>query len=613
MPIIPFKLNPLKNISKAEKIIYQKAINCDLFLNPYVIFFHSLRISEADRKLVGEVDFVFLDCEYLLFLEVKGGKVFYNSSIDVWSTQNGKSNKDPFYQVCSTLFDVRDNKFPHVFKNEGFNKKLIFGYGVLFPDCNLPVDFSKNIKKNYLHHKSECIEYNKEIIYTHDLNENPNGLSIYLNQLKKYWKNYPKYKYHNSRLNTSEVTEIKNYFRRDLIFETPILDLLSYDSDRTKYYTDQQSEMMEITKLNEGTGFLITGGPGTGKTLLALEKTKHLIEEGNKVLFICYNKPLALFLSEKISKITAESMKFNKNGSADVYNLHSVLINKLKKHGVNIKIEIEDRYWKIDLPKLFIDTFRKIENEDLYDYIIIDEGQDIFSELNMECMNSLIKGGFESGNYIIFLDKYYQSVYNSFNEEYFLLFKQIYRSIEFPLNKNCRNTPNIINKAYYDTGMPKTECLKESLLDPETLFYNTYLELINILNNKIKEYLSKNVSPNKITVLTKKELIDDIIATNSHLYTKINYDHYSFIEKKIIVTTPHSFKGLENQIIIFAGFDRYFPEDDLLMSQYYVGYTRATSHLVIILSKTVERNLILNIQKHIAEEVFKTKQNENKR
>ena len=110
MPILPKHRVEFTNI--AEKEIYIKARQSSYFDTSKRYFFHSLRNHNAKNKIVGEVDFVYLDDQFVIFLESKGGAVKYDSMNDEWWVLGGTQKGDPFAQVTNYLFYLRNNLFP---------------------------------------------------------------------------------------------------------------------------------------------------------------------------------------------------------------------------------------------------------------------------------------------------------------------------------------------------------------------------------------------------------------------------------------------------------------------------------------------------------------------
>jgi KaiC/GvpD/RAD55 family RecA-like ATPase len=60
-----------------------------------------------------------------------------------------------------------------------------------------------------------------------------------------------------------------------------------------------QMYILDNLKYNPGKGGIILGGPGTGKTVLALDLLKRKVTEGKNTLLICFNKNLAEHLQHQ--------------------------------------------------------------------------------------------------------------------------------------------------------------------------------------------------------------------------------------------------------------------------------------------------------------------------
>ena len=66
---------------------------------------------------------------------------------------------------------------------------------------------------------------------------------------------------------------------------------LDADDRRLDALTEEQFHILEF--LADRPRARISGGAGTGKTLLALEKAHRMAEQGRRVLLLCYHAPLA--------------------------------------------------------------------------------------------------------------------------------------------------------------------------------------------------------------------------------------------------------------------------------------------------------------------------------
>ncbi len=60
--------------------------------------------------------------------------------------------------------------------------------------------------------------------------------------------------------------------------------------------TQEQIQILDM--LAEMPRIAVKGPAGSGKTIVATEKAKRLADVGQRVLFLCYNRPLAEFLAQ---------------------------------------------------------------------------------------------------------------------------------------------------------------------------------------------------------------------------------------------------------------------------------------------------------------------------
>lgn len=583
MPLYPNRLPPDSEITPSEKEIFKKAKQSKLLARDNTYLFHSLNLQKAGNKLKGEVDFIYLDQEFILFFEVKGGIVKYVADKNEWWTMGGTLKKDPFKQAYKSLFEIRDNVLPLEFPNDYYHQKLKLGYGVLFPDSSRPKNFEDYTKK----YSGETIEYDLDLVYLSEDHNKEYAFDIYLQRIKKYWNNFPKYKNHYNGIDNSDVEKIKNYFRTDLIFKTPLLSYIQEDKEQTKFYTDQQKKVLNQIIANPKHGAIIDGGPGTGKTLIALERTAQLANSGNNVLFLCYNKNLCSYLQERYKK----AFPYDQTGSVTIQSFHKLLVNTLKELGVEEETKNTHEYYSKELPLKFRKYITSNQMVDLFDHVVIDEGQDLFHQHYIDCIELFLKNGWDSNEWTIFIDSKYQTIYQDFDKKLFNTFKEIYDAYYYQLFENCRNTEQIINTAHLHTGFDKIPCMKNSKLDPTINKYKSDRDLIVKLNKEIKELTENNIPENWITILGSNQHQNLIIENDPDTYYKLN-DYKSINKKNAISTsTPHSFKGLENEVIIYIAKDNFRKNDKEVLKEYYTAYTRAKSNLIIFLPDSIISDL----------------------
>ena len=567
MPISPAILNGYEFGSEAEKKVYMAAAGSKYFNNQERYLFHSLDMAETGNlKLKAEIDFVYMDNDCLLFFEVKGGQVKYDPLRNDWYVMGATKKGNPFKQAYDALFYTRDVLLPKLFNSKSVSDRLVFGIGVLFPECLRPQEFQRTI--------SGAMEFDPRLIYDFNDHSQIGGLVTFIKQTKAWWSSHPQFR---SRAGIShrEMVTISKFFRQELCFRLPVSDILSREKCEMSRLTGMQKYVLDNLDYNPGKGGIIMGGPGTGKTLLALELLKRSVQLSKKTLLVFYNKYLAKHL-------VVQAAEGGIVGNYQIGNLHGLLRDDTLTGGLTSPTRHDEQYWFRDLPLAFSRGLSSSERGS-YDYIIIDEGQDILNEYQMEALGALLKGGFESGNWTLFLDKKYQNIYNGDAEEYFEYFRNAYPCIVTGLALNCRNTPSTIKRAVIQTGLPMMACMRSTQVwNSEVRYYNPGQDYINQLLSGIFKLENEGVRREHITVLCiENEQIRSLTNANKCLFHESAFP----VAGKVNICTIHSYKGLENCFILIAGPSDYDPHNQRQMSLIFIANTRATAQSIFFLDR----------------------------
>nr|WP_277926363.1 3'-5' exonuclease [Aestuariivivens sediminicola] len=325
-------------------------------------------------------------------------------------------------------------------------------------------------------------------------------------------------------------------------------------------------------------GFIVSGGPGTGKTLIAKELAVRKNLEGSTVAYFCFNKNLS-----------AEVYRYFRNTegiSVNVFYVHGFIYEHLSKASLIPNGDRQsDEYWREQLPAQF-KMWHNSLNISQYDYLIIDEGQDIFTENIIDAIFCSLKGGIESGNWSIFIDYKYQGFYEGFDEDYFKLFVGTYPCSMSNLPLNCRNHDDIVKVASRHSGFEMMPCRRTNIpFKTKTSFYSSLNNLYKEIERICGEWIKDEIDCSDITILTtENELISKIMQNVGFGFHRVDEVSHK-VKGKVTISTIHGYKGLENDFIIVAGIENYFPDEKENMSLLYVGYTRARLGLAICFSE----------------------------
>jgi len=577
MPISPSNTQGYRFGSKAEKKIYHKALKEGIFLHQDRYLFHSLSIVETgNEKIKAEIDFVYMDAECILFLEVKGGEIRYDSSVNQWYLMGGTEKGDPFRQAYQGLYQTRDTHLVRLFSGKGVRNRLAFGIGVIFPESISPPEFVRR--------EVAAMEYDPALIYDYNEYKNQGSFAKYITRLKSYWQSHRQFSGREG-ISRKELSAVAAYFRKDLHFTLPVSDLIDRSGSDVIHFTSFQMYALETVEANPGRGGLITGGPGTGKTALALELLTRSLLRGKRTLMVCFNKNLAFHLNSQVNNPYPQ-------GDYMICNLHALLRDNdfLVQPSPNGNGE---EYWERTLPLFFARNI-KADKVGHYDYLIVDEGQDIMNEYQIEALGKLVKGDLEGGNWTIFLDKEFQKIYNPDPEYYFQYLREAYSTILIPLVLNCRNTLSIISSASFQTGLPAMPCMRtESDWDSIVRTYSSEKDCLVQVRTKIKEFQVKSIPAEDITILcTERGQVTDFLSELGDRLIDSAQRHPG----KTCISTIHAYKGLENKFILIIGPAHYDNSIRQQMQLLYTANTRATCQSILYLSKKYEPLLSKNIR-----------------
>lgn len=514
--------------------------------------FHSFSIVDVSNSVLyeSETDFIiFHPNKGIISIEAKSGEIKYENG--EWKYASGISMKHdgPFNQASRNKW-----KLINYIQKKNFNKildKCKFLHAVWFPD----------VHKKYIDMIDLPSESDIELIITKDdEDELEKALDRIFNiQVSKKVE---------TNLTKKEIDLLLNSIL------APSFNLISL-SELEKNHREKVFKLMldeQIALLNyleEQNNAIINGMAGTGKTIIAIEKAKRHSDNGEQVLFLCYNKNLKDFLKKE-------------------YNYENISFYTIDGFACKLCNTKEADYFKLKnrLEKMYLERIFP------YQHVIIDEGQDFGKEkleeseiIDLLKMNVLDDEELK-GTFYLFYDK------NQMIQSERIPMYIENSDCKLTLYKNCRNTENIAITSSRLLGIEKKPKLfKGSIKGSDTDMYiiNENLKKIEVLNKIIDENSNKY---NDIVILTCG------IEKNSFLFDNCKDGYYEYKDKKILFTTCRKFKGLEADSVVLIDVNKnlFNISNEQL---FYVGASRARFKLSIILDMTDEdcKNILKKINK----------------
>lgn len=559
--------------SNGEKLMYFNFKNDGSARNMYVL--HSVFTNYHLQNVSGELDFLVLAPGMGIFaIEVKHGRVARKNGIWEFTNKKGKTTKktkSPFAQVSHTMHSLRNFILNKVKNNQKQREKLsnlLWGTGVAFtsfeylPDVGQEAESWQILIKEGLRMK---------------IGQYINSLSIgFHNKFSgKAW-----YDSNESRPTRKDCEMIIQIIRGD--FDTSYTDLnrLRESDQLIEEYTKEQFQLLDITNYNDRC--LFEGAAGTGKTLLALELFRRKVNRNLKIGLFCYNKKLGKHLSLLTEKLKTKSNYYT--GSLHGYLLQNTDIHISKyDHG----------FFCEELPFEFLLQKEDLSNEEKFDFLIIDEAQDLITPYYLEVFDHILKGGLKKGLWTFFGDFSNQAIFlNQSQQDLFSLLKQKSDFVNLPpLKMNCRNTKVIARQNTLLTGTRFPEFLHGGLQGkPIVQRFPAKGSYILVIENIVRELLETGIPVSDIILLAPKKF-DSSTLGSSEFIKKLFGDGLSF-------STIQAYKGLEKNIVIIYDFNEL--ASDQAQRLLYVALSRARQMLYIVLDNNLEKEYNKLIQNNLS-------------
>lgn len=552
----------LRNIkSKAEEKVY-RALKEQLS-DEYTVLSHVSWIlkKQNDKARDGETDFVVCHPNKgYLCIEIKGGGVSFEADSNKWFSIDRNNNKNPIKNPIEQVIQAKYSILSKLNENSKWTSKkfdnIIHGHAVFFPDIHDATSMSS-------------AEMPLQLIGVRDT---LNNMKRWIKDCFKLWGN----KNSNNEISFGEdgIQIITDIFARTFCVK-PLLSIeLQNDEEKRIKLTNNQIGILDT--LCKRRHAVVSGGAGTGKTVLAVEKAKRLAKEGFKTLLTCYNRPLANYLNEVCKDVEGLSVM-------TFHQLCELRITQAdKESGRHLLAEAKETYpgeseFDVQKPSALIYSMDILtDNKYKYEAIVCDEGQD-FREEFWIALQLLLTDEEKSPFYIFYDDN--QNLYSRASSIPFI------KEGVYPLLTNCRNTAQIHKISY---KFYKGEPVNPPDIDGYELELEIYDDIekqAQRISDKIVELInSEKIDNRKITVLIADSKYKEQFRNYINKYLSDNSINFTEDEQRendeILLTTVKRFKGLESDIIFLWGLD--FMNKDEFEKHVYVGASRAKSILIIV-------------------------------
>lgn len=372
----------------------------------------------------------------------------------------------------------------------------------------------------------------------------------------------------------------------------PHFDLIPTPKARDIAIEERMNQLLReqcliLNFLDEQQVAVINGAAGTGKTMIATEKARRHSCNGEKVLFLCYNRLLCEQLIRDYKE--SEVSRIRKEFACVEFMTLSMLAKKVTGDYKNYD----------DLLLWLLECGSKQKNLG-YQHIIVDEGQDFglvdaqvseenfTGEENVSIIDALQEAAIANdGTFYLFYDKY-QMIQGGGRVEYVLPDCIENSDCKLSLHCNCRNTKEIARTSVTPlkdkkkrTVKTSTACVWEEPIEPVLHLADDNESVRTILDQVLTKL--EEIGVKETIILTPGAITESCVYECSKKSTNPNdaFIYYMHGEKEYRVTTCIKYKGLEADAIVMIDLSKKSFEGEKAM-EFYVGTSRAKRYLDMI-------------------------------
>jgi len=571
------------------------------------IIIPSLEVATRKDGTESEVDLIILHHRGRLVLEVKGGKL--RRIVGKWERwKYGKwiaERKCPFYQSRANSHAVRERIEDKLDKRSP-EAGALSGRAIIFPDAMIEIDSIEFADQMVLDQRNLIGEGSVLA-----------SISSLLDQAELQFKKGKQRKDQKSqeneaeritkvggapppivelpldqiglppRLNDEQLIRVAQALKPDLLTTT---SLSAGDVER-ELIRLSGGQLRALDRVQGSKRLRIVGGPGSGKTLLAVEVARRELRErtGSKIGLVCFNRSLGSFLGEVAR---SEGLLTAVTGSFYVH------VDRLL--GDLGRADGDMNYYHQRVQQAI--AVAKAKSEDAkFDVLIVDEGQDFRDDGDkLALLDSLLKGGLAKGRWRWFEDLN-QILTPPTTEKPSAALTEMTSTLddsgEYALRGNWRNTAQIAVRVSAAMAMDY-EADGLALEGPDVLTVplmpgKEFAMLDALVRQKLApEIATRQYSPEDIVVLSMRGAGKASFEGQTTLggFPLVPYDPVApHVPGAIRATSVFKFKGMESHIVILTDLDQLATVRDRRKA--YVGMSRARYKLFLIATDEVLTNL----------------------
>lgn len=600
----------------SEKIIFENLKSAPHARN-WVVFHSQCVKNPKSLARPREIDFVILNADNcsIICIEAKGGG--YEIDEGRWYRLPQRVEvQPPPQQSRSAMFALKDEFDSHF----AANSLLSLGCAVAFTDGQFP----KGVRL-----PQEALIIDRYV--ARDANKLGNMLKDYATELppqsvRTLLSTNPE--------KSREALESLDQLRTTLEGSGEVIEPDKIDASELTTYralllrlTTNQLNSLKLTEQNHRC--VIDGAAGTGKTVLAMELAKQRCDEGEIVALLCSNRNL----SERFDAWAGNFWGAIVAGTPATLPLRAFSEDSVfadptfaEKHqrrlenSPNLEGSLKSGYLDDQWEQFVEDTVENLSKKGIFDYLIVDEAQNLCDPVFLKLMDALLKDGLAGGRWTMFGDFTHQDIVyptelgrkgTDVLEDFGLYWAND------RLETNCRNTEEIATKIamLVDIEAPPRSGVYGP--DVQIEYFNSPEDLENLLDNLLSDWQNANFHPGQIILLSsgignefdtereyagwKPRNIREISEADFKYAEGVVIPGDSSLRNTLRYSDVYDFQGLESDVVILVlpiaedtvvlegGIT--LPREKHLNRLLYTGMSRAKAMLVVVAHENYQGTL----------------------
>lgn len=529
------------------------------------IVLHSLAIAQHIRQVEGEADFVVLiPNEGVLVVEVKSHRSLQVLDDGRWKLgTSAPTTRSPFQQAREAMYSIRN----HAIQRWPDARQVPFGFAVWFTHLRT----AGKVPASPEWHTWQLLD-----------RDDRDDAATALKETMQASRTHLESRVPGTSVGATNFSKQRSQVLADTL--RPRFELVVSQNDARKQrssdliaYLDEQYEALDAMAAN--TGVLFTGPAGSGKTLLALEATRREVAKGGRGQLLCFNSLLGSQLRSAVA------------GLAEVQagTIHQAM---LEVSQISIPRDASARFWDRELPEIAVDNLLS-SNHETFDFLVIDEFQDLAHGPFLDFVDLLVDGGLRHGRILLFADFDGQRIFGGQDETELRSRRPTVAS--YRLTANCRNLPRIGYLVNTFSGLePGYQRFRrpDDGVDPEFRSYSDESQQSDLLADAIRALKAEGYDLGEITVLSVRTMNSTADRTDDSWLRQILAPATGSKPRpgSVPYSTIHAFKGLESPAIVLTDLAAHNVPN--LESLLYVGMTRATDRLVALIESGTLQNML---------------------